>query len=133
MNDHDIWQYGEACDWRYVINEIEVELLIERRIDGIRGRRQQKSIAIGGRTHDRFSGDIAARTGSVVDNEWLPEPFGQPLPYDAHDDIAPRTSRKSDDHAHRPGGIGLRASNARDCRQRGSAGGQMQKSTAGKF
>src|SRR5215467_2218801 len=39
----------------------------------------------------------------------------------------------TDDYAHRPGWIGLRPSKARHGRQRGGAGGQMQKISAGKF
>ena len=38
-----------------------------------------------------------------------------------------------DDHANRPYRIALRPRDARDRRQQGSAGGQMQKISAGKF
>src|SRR5262245_58660926 len=40
---------------------------------------------------------------------------------------------EANDHAHRPRRIGLRPSAPRHGRQRGSARGQMQKSSAGKF
>jgi hypothetical protein len=40
---------------------------------------------------------------------------------------------KADDDAHRPGGVGLCPCDARYRRERGSARGQMQESTAGKF
>jgi hypothetical protein len=39
----------------------------------------------------------------------------------------------TDDYAHRPRRVGLRESDARHRRQRGSTGGQMQKNSAGKF
>src|SRR5262245_9572913 len=101
VNYHDIWQKGESRNGRDVLDEIEIEFLIERCIDNIRRSNQEKRIAIGGRTHDRLGGDIAARAGPVVDDEWLAEPLRQPLPYYAYDNIAPRTGWKSDDHAHR--------------------------------
>src|SRR5262249_34740354 len=44
-----------------------------------------------------------------------------------------RTWRDRHDHAHRPRWIGLRPRNARHGRERGSASGQMQKLSAGKF
>jgi hypothetical protein len=45
----------------------------------------------------------------------------------APDYVDTPASGKADDDAHRPRRIGLRPSETRDCRQRGSAGGQMQK------
>src|SRR5262249_8622620 len=41
--------------------------------------------------------------------------------------------RKTDNEAHRPGGIGLRPRDARGRRQRGSARGELQKFPAGSF
>src|SRR5712671_800175 len=49
MNDHDVWQKDETRDRRDVLNEIEVEFLIESRIDRIRWRGEEKRIAIGRR------------------------------------------------------------------------------------
>ena len=46
---------------------------------------------------------------------------------------APPPGGKADDDAHRPRRIGLRPRDARHGRQRGSARGQMQKLSAGKF
>jgi hypothetical protein len=56
----------------------------------------------------------------------------QPLTYQTCDDVS-ATGGKGDDQPHRPRRIDLRPRDARHCRQRGKAGGQMQKSAAGKF
>jgi hypothetical protein len=48
-------------------------------------------------------------------------------------DVVGAARRKRDDPVHRPRRIGLRRRDAGDCRQRGSARGQMQKCAAWKF
>jgi hypothetical protein len=63
----------------------------------------------------------------------LAEPLRQPLTDEASGDVGSATSGKTDNHAHRPRRIGLRPCNAGYDRQRGSAGGQMQKFATGKF
>jgi hypothetical protein len=57
----------------------------------------------------------------------------QPLPHHARDGVGIAASGKTDDDAHWPRRILLRPSEARHGRQRGSACGQMQKISAGKF
>jgi hypothetical protein len=69
----------------------------------------------------------------ILDDELLSEPLGQPLSHQARGKIAAAAGRKADDKTHRPRRIGLRSCHPQDCRQRGSARCQMQKSTAGKF
>jgi hypothetical protein len=76
---------------------------------------------------------VANRARPVLDDELLAKPFRQPLPHQACSYVGATARSKADDHAHRPGRIGLRPCHARDGRQRGSAGGQMQKLSAGKF
>jgi hypothetical protein len=55
------------------------------------------------------------------------------LTREARDGVGGLASRKGDDDAHRPRRIGLRPSEARGDRQRGSTRGQMQKSSAETF
>ena len=63
---------------------------------------------------------------------------GRPSRADSHlrdqacDDVRPAAGRGAYDNPHRPRRIGLRPRDARDCRERGGAGGQMQKLSAGK-
>jgi hypothetical protein len=80
-----------------------------------------------------MSGDIGAGTGTVLDDEGLPEPIRKPLPHRARDDIESASCSGTDDDAHRPRRIGLRPCDARHDRQRGSASGQIQEFAAGKF
>src|SRR5262245_13357167 len=89
--------------------------------------------AVRGRTHDRLGADITASARPVLDDKLLTEPFRQELAHQTRDDVIPAASGSHNDHAHRPRRIGLRLRRARHRRQRGSAGGQMQKISAGKF
>src|SRR5262245_34214752 len=57
----------------------------------------------------------------------------QILADDARDDVFGAARRKRNDPVYRPQWIGLRPSEARQGRQRGSARGQIQKLPAGKF
>src|SRR5215475_4207856 len=85
------------------------------------------------RFHNDFGADIAGGARSVLDDELLAKSLRQYLTYEARDDVRRTTGRKADDDAHRPRRIGLRPSSARHGRERGSARGQMQKISAGKF
>src|SRR5262245_46702816 len=87
------------CD---VADEIETELVIERRVDGVRRSRQEQRVAIRRRTHDGFGGNISTGTGPVLDDKWLAEPLRQPLPNQAPNDIRPAAGDNADDHSHRP-------------------------------
>src|SRR5262249_56107883 len=86
-----------------------------------------------GRTPDRRGADIPASARPVLDDKLLTEPFRQELAHQTRDDVIPAASGSHNDHAHRPRRIGLRLRRARHRRQRGSAGGQMQKISAGEF
>jgi hypothetical protein len=52
------------------------------------------------------------------------------LTYQARRDVRTASGREANNDAHRPRWIGLRPSNMRHGRQRGRAGGQMQKLSA---
>src|SRR5215831_9435928 len=91
---------------------------------------RKERVAIGRRAHDRLGGDIAASTRPVLDDEWPAEPFRQPLAHQTCDDVESASCGGTDDQTHRPHRIGLCPRDARDCRERGSAGGQMEESTA---
>src|SRR5262245_45360477 len=122
-------QSGDRCD---VTDEIEVQLLVERRIDRVRSNAGKKRVAVRGCTYNGFGGDIAASAGPVLDNKMLPQPLRQPVTDQTCGKGGWATATKSFKHPHRPHGIRLRPRAARECRQRGSSRYQMQKSTAGK-
>src|SRR5262249_26474181 len=74
-----------------------------------------------------------ARPSSGLDDKWLAQPLRQPLTYQARKDVDRAASREADDDAHRPARIGLRPSDARKGRQRGSTRGQIKEFATGRF
>ena len=115
------------------VDEIEIELIEHRSVDGVRGANQQQRVAVGRRIHHGLGPDIAPAARPVVDHEGLAEPFRQPLGNQPRDDIVSAARGKADNDAHRPRWICLRPSDARHGRERGSAPCQMQEFSAGKF
>ena len=89
-------------------DEIEAELFVERRIDGVHCAAEQQRVTVGGRTNDRFGRDVAARAGPVLDNDRLVELLRQPLADQARNDVEVAARRKADQDTHRPRRIGLR-------------------------
>src|SRR5262249_48921232 len=70
--DHDdIRGAANARDRRYFADEIEIELLVERRVHRVRQPDEQERIAVRRCPHDALGADIAAGTRSVLDDEWL--------------------------------------------------------------
>ena len=117
----------DARDRRDVADEIEIELVVERRVDRVRRADQEERVAVRRRAHDRLGGDIAAGARPVLDDEWLAEPLRQPLTDQAREDVGRAAGGKADDDAHRPRRIGLRPGDARYGRERGGTRCQMQR------
>ena len=78
VDQHHHRHADDAGDRRDVAHEIEVQFFVERGVDRVRDRWQQR-VAIGRGVHDRLGADIAAGAGAVLDHEGLPETVGQPL------------------------------------------------------
>jgi len=131
---HDKRVTDDARDRCDVADEVETELVIERGVDRVRRGDKEQRVTVRGRARHGFGGDIGGCPGSVFDDELLAELLRQPLTDQARGDVGGAAGGKADNQPHRPGRIGLRPCNTRDSRQRGSAGGQMQKlSAVGKF
>src|SRR5438874_13712576 len=64
-----------ARDRSDIANEIEIKIVVERRVN--RGRRtdQKKRVAVRGGTCDRLRADIAAGPGPILNDELLSEPL----------------------------------------------------------
>src|SRR5262249_39734814 len=115
-------------------DEIEIEVVVERRVDCVSGANQEKRVAIRRRAYDRLSADIAVRARPVLDNELLAEPLREPLTHQARRDVVTATGGVSNDPAHGPRWIGLRESEARHARECGSSARcQMEECAAGKL
>src|SRR5262245_25925357 len=126
---HDMWHAVDARNRRNIANEVVVEFFEQCCIDCCGSTDHEERIAVWRRTHDRLYTDIATTARTVLDDELLTEALRQPLTNEARSNVVNTTGRKS----HRPRRIGLRSCNTRHGRQRGSAGGQIQKISAGKF
>src|SRR5205807_1146468 len=75
IHQHDLGLADHARDWRDVADEIETELVVERRVDRIRRLDHQERIAVGGRAHDSLGADIAGYAWPILDDEWLAHPL----------------------------------------------------------
>src|SRR6516165_11997478 len=76
---HDEGVADDAGDWRDVAEKHEIELVVERRVDRVRGTYHEERVAVRWRIHDRFGGNIAGSTWPALDDERLAEPLRQPL------------------------------------------------------
>jgi hypothetical protein len=127
VRHHDFGHSGNASDRHDVAVEIEAKLFVQRRVDRVCSKDQQKRVTIRRSAHDGLGGDIAAPSWTVLGNEWLAKAFRQPLAHQTCDDVVSASCGCTDDQTHRPRGIGLRPRNPRHHHwQRGSACGQMQ-------
>src|SRR5262245_35723836 len=124
---------GDACNRRDVAEEIEVESVVKCRVDRVRRGHQEKCVAVRWSTHDRFGADISAATRAVFYDELLAESPREPWSDEPRKKVGRAARGRGGDDADRPRRIGLRPSEARYSRERGSARGQMQKISAGKF
>src|SRR5215510_10391390 len=116
-----------SCDRHGIPDEIEVELVIERRVDHICCSCQKKSVTVRVRTHDRLGADIGVRARPVLDDEWLAEPLLQPLSNQARDDVGCPSGGVTDDEANWSRRPCLSVCSPRYGRQFGRAGSQSQK------
>ena len=89
-------------------HEIEIELVVERGVDGVGRRDQKQRVAVGRRAHDRLGGDIGAAARPVFDDDRLAEPLRQPLPHQPRRDVRRAAGGVADDQPYRPRRIGLR-------------------------
>src|SRR5262249_10196584 len=87
IDHHDITGASNARDRRYFEDKIESELVVERRVHWVRQPDEQARIAVRRCPHDAFGADIAAGTRSVLNDEWLPEPFRQRLTHEPRDRV----------------------------------------------
>jgi hypothetical protein len=92
---------------------VEAELVVKRRVDGIRDVELDERVSVGSGAHHLFGGEVARGADPVLDDELLPEPIGQPLRHQPRGEIAAAAGRKAHDKTHRPRWIGLRPRDSR--------------------
>jgi hypothetical protein len=89
------------------------EIIKQRCIYGVGSSNQKQRVTIRSSARDRFSGEIAARAGPVLNDELLSKTFRQPLTENTCNDVRCTACRKPDDDTHRPRRIGLCPCDAR--------------------
>ena len=105
---HDQRRADDACDGHNVAREVEIELVVERRIDRVSVSDQEQRIAVRCRAHNNLSADIAISASPILDDELLAEPLRKPLPHQASCDVSRAARRVADDQMHRSHRIYLR-------------------------
>src|SRR5215468_8472375 len=93
---------------------------------------QQKGVAIGAGARDRSGAQRTAGAAYVLDGNRAEQRFHLVRPW-AGDKVVSTARRKRNDEPDWPRRIGLRPSEVRHGRKRGSTRGQMQQLTAGKI
>jgi len=71
VHHHDVGISDDARDRRDVADEIEVELVVQVRVDRVEATDQEQRVAVSGRAHDRFGGDVAASARPILDDKLL--------------------------------------------------------------
>jgi hypothetical protein len=132
VHHHHVGEQHRPGNRRAVANEIERQLVVERRIDGVVGSDEADGVAVGERAQRRRHADISTGADLVLDDKLLAQAFRQILSDDARHSVVWSAGSKRHDPMYRSRGIGLCPCDARDGRQRGSHTYQMQKLTAGK-
>src|SRR5581483_12426741 len=105
----------------------EIELGVERGVDGVLRVDEQERVAVRRRTHHRFGGDVAGGAGPHVDDELLAEFLAQRLGDQPRRDVGRAAGGLADDDMHRTRRVALRLGHASGERQRGGAAGETEK------
>ena len=104
MNDEDVRRVHRARHGREILQRIERQIAIERRIDRERGdRAHEDRVAVGRRFRGELRRDIARGAGTVVDDHLLAEPFAQLRRQRARRRVRAAARRETDQHADRFG------------------------------
>ena len=91
---------NDACDGLDILDEVELERVVKRPIDGVGLRDPNKRVAVRRRLHDCLGGDIGAGARPIFDDELLAKPLRKPLSDQSGGDIGRSASGKADDDAH---------------------------------
>src|SRR6185437_2501335 len=107
---------------------------VEKRIYGeINSPSEQNRVAVRCRLCDGLRTNVPTGPASVLNHDLLSPHFGKPVCQRPGESVAASACCKRHYQAHISVRIGLRPRDVRDGPQRGSARGEMQKLSAGKF
>src|SRR5262249_3252240 len=132
MHQHDEGPADHA-DHCNVADEIEIELVVQCRVDCGSGVKPEKHMAVSWRAYHCLGGNIAGRACQVLDYDWLSELLRERLSHQADEDVGASTGWIAHHPAYGSRWIDLRPSRAGRSRQHGGARGQMQEVAAWKL
>src|SRR5262245_56784046 len=112
IHHHYSGHASDASDRRDSADEIEIEFVVERRVDRVRRAHQEKGVAVRWGTHDRLGADVGAATRAVFYDELLAEPPREPRSDEPRKNVRQAARSRGGDNAHRPRRIGLRPRDA---------------------
>ena len=124
VDHHHVRHAHEAADRRDVADEVERQLLVERRVDAVRRIDQQHGVAVGRRREHGFDREVVAGAGLVLDDELLAGLLRQVLPDQARQDVGGAARHVADEPVDRLGRI-VGAPNAGSARS--GSGDQAQR------
>src|SRR5947207_1582176 len=79
VHHHNVGLAADGRDRRDVAYEIEIEVVVKRRVPRVSRSNLQQRVAVRWRAHDRFGTKIAAGARPVLDDKRLTEAFRQPV------------------------------------------------------
>ena len=120
----------DATDRDDVREEVEVEFVVQRGVDGVLRVDQQKGIAIARRTGHEFGRDIAGRAGAGLDDELLAELVRHELGDQAGRDVGRTAGGLPNDEFDRMCRIGLGASDTGRGWHQGGGARKLEKAAA---
>jgi hypothetical protein len=107
MHHHHVGAAGDCRYRRDVADELETEIVIERRVDRIRRADDDERIAVRARPCRRLGADRAAGARPVVNDEGLAEPLRQPLTDQTRENVEGAAGREANDDMDRPISLGV--------------------------
>ena len=75
VDHHDECDAPDAGNWRHIFDEIELEIVVERRVVGVRVSGNEQSVAIRRRMRDGLGCDVATCARPVFNEELLAHPL----------------------------------------------------------
>src|SRR5258706_5231235 len=101
MHDQNGLRQGKLAVHGEVVNRIEIELTEQAWIDRVRRSRDQDGITVGCGARDDLRSDVGRRARTIVDNDGLPEQFGEPWTQQSRQDVGAAARYRRYDDADR--------------------------------
>jgi hypothetical protein len=101
MDHYDTGCTRDACNRGDVADEIEAEIVVERRVPRVGRRDVKERVPIGARPDNHISSEIASRTRLIVDDDLLPKPLRQPLCCETRNNVGQAAGKVLNDQVHR--------------------------------